>query len=114
MFVPTLCYELNFPRSARIRKRFLAKRLLEMVSTDLDKLVISDKIVIVRLFSTGMPHARPTQHFVNVGYFTKPTITLSYAGRSRMITGVNSLVVLGEYSTLLLRPIILNVPVVSS
>lgn len=29
---PTLCYELNFPRSARIRKRFLAKRIVEMVS----------------------------------------------------------------------------------
>ncbi|PVD20728.1 hypothetical protein C0Q70_18889 [Pomacea canaliculata] len=28
---PTLCYELNFPRSARIRKRFLAKRMLEML-----------------------------------------------------------------------------------
>ncbi|XP_059167805.1 diacylglycerol O-acyltransferase 1-like isoform X2 [Physella acuta] len=31
MFAPTLCYELNFPRSARIRKRFLAKRIIEMV-----------------------------------------------------------------------------------
>ncbi|BFZ13484.1 hypothetical protein BsWGS_16523 [Bradybaena similaris] len=31
MCAPTLCYELNFPRSARIRKRFLAKRLIEMV-----------------------------------------------------------------------------------
>jgi len=31
LFAPTLCYELNFPRSARIRKRFLLKRLLEMV-----------------------------------------------------------------------------------
>uniref|UniRef100_A0A2C9K594 O-acyltransferase n=1 Tax=Biomphalaria glabrata TaxID=6526 RepID=A0A2C9K594_BIOGL len=31
MFAPTLCYELNFPRSARIRKRFLAKRVIEMV-----------------------------------------------------------------------------------
>jgi diacylglycerol O-acyltransferase-1 len=31
MFAPTLCYELNFPRSERIRKRFLIKRLLEMV-----------------------------------------------------------------------------------
>ncbi|XP_023240593.1 diacylglycerol O-acyltransferase 1-like [Centruroides sculpturatus] len=30
MFAPTLCYELNFPRSDRIRKRFLIKRLLEM------------------------------------------------------------------------------------
>ena len=34
-FAPTLCYELNFPRSARIRKRFLVKRLVEMVSTSI-------------------------------------------------------------------------------
>lgn len=32
LYVPTLCYELNFPRSDRIRKRFLIKRLLEVVS----------------------------------------------------------------------------------
>ncbi|CAG2111531.1 unnamed protein product [Medioppia subpectinata] len=32
MFAPTLCYELNFPRSERIRKRFLIKRILEIVS----------------------------------------------------------------------------------
>lgn len=31
MFAPTLCYELNFPRSGRIRKRFLLKRIMEMV-----------------------------------------------------------------------------------
>lgn len=31
LFAPTLCYELNFPRSPRIRKRFLLRRLLEMV-----------------------------------------------------------------------------------
>ncbi|XP_022240058.1 diacylglycerol O-acyltransferase 1-like [Limulus polyphemus] len=31
MLAPTLCYELNFPRSARIRKRFLLKRLVEML-----------------------------------------------------------------------------------
>lgn len=30
MFAPTLCYELNFPRTARIRKRFLIKRLFEV------------------------------------------------------------------------------------
>ncbi|CAH2311441.1 diacylglycerol O-acyltransferase 1 [Pelobates cultripes] len=29
-FAPTLCYELNFPRSPRIRKRFLLRRLFEM------------------------------------------------------------------------------------
>lgn len=28
---PTLCYELNFPRTNRIRKRFLLKRILEVV-----------------------------------------------------------------------------------
>jgi diacylglycerol O-acyltransferase-1 len=28
---PTLCYELNFPRTSRIRKRFLIKRILEVV-----------------------------------------------------------------------------------
>ena len=27
---PTLCYELNFPRSKRIRKRFLLRRVLEV------------------------------------------------------------------------------------
>lgn len=31
LFAPTLCYELNFPRSPRIRKRFLLRRILEMV-----------------------------------------------------------------------------------
>lgn len=30
-FAPTLCYELNFPRSQRIRKRFLIRRGFEMV-----------------------------------------------------------------------------------
>ncbi|XP_022914284.1 diacylglycerol O-acyltransferase 1 isoform X2 [Onthophagus taurus] len=28
---PTLCYELNFPRTDRIRKRFLLKRMLEVI-----------------------------------------------------------------------------------
>ncbi|XP_053621254.1 diacylglycerol O-acyltransferase 1 isoform X2 [Plodia interpunctella] len=31
LLAPTLCYELNFPRTARIRKRFLLKRLVEVV-----------------------------------------------------------------------------------
>ncbi|XP_077927983.1 diacylglycerol O-acyltransferase 1 isoform X4 [Halichoerus grypus] len=31
LLAPTLCYELNFPRSPRIRKRFLLRRLLEML-----------------------------------------------------------------------------------
>lgn len=31
LFSPTVCYELNFPRTTRIRKRFLLKRLLEVI-----------------------------------------------------------------------------------
>ncbi|XP_053251048.1 diacylglycerol O-acyltransferase 1 [Podarcis raffonei] len=31
LFAPTLCYELNFPRSPRVRKRFLLRRLAEML-----------------------------------------------------------------------------------
>ena len=30
MAVPSLCYELNFPRTSRIRKRFLLKRAVEV------------------------------------------------------------------------------------
>lgn len=32
IFAPTLCYELDFPRTFAIRKRFLLKRMLELVS----------------------------------------------------------------------------------
>ena len=31
IMAPTLCYELNFPRCIKIRKRFLAKRMLEFL-----------------------------------------------------------------------------------
>ncbi|XP_012229582.1 diacylglycerol O-acyltransferase 1 [Linepithema humile] len=31
ILAPTLCYELNFPRTQRIRKRFLIKRILEVL-----------------------------------------------------------------------------------
>ncbi|PIK44222.1 putative diacylglycerol O-acyltransferase 1 [Apostichopus japonicus] len=31
MLAPTLCYELNFPRTERIRKRFLIRRIVELV-----------------------------------------------------------------------------------
>ncbi|XP_068219490.1 diacylglycerol O-acyltransferase 1 [Palaemon carinicauda] len=32
LIAPTLCYELNFPRSQRIRKRFLLRRILEVIA----------------------------------------------------------------------------------
>lgn len=31
MMVPTLCYELNFPRTERVRKRFLLRRIAEFI-----------------------------------------------------------------------------------
>lgn len=31
MMVPSLCYELNFPRTTRIRKQFLIKRIIELL-----------------------------------------------------------------------------------
>lgn len=31
VLAPTLCYELNFPRSPKIRMSFLLRRLFEMV-----------------------------------------------------------------------------------
>lgn len=32
MAVPTLCYEINFPRTQRIRKSFIIRRMCEIVS----------------------------------------------------------------------------------
>ncbi|GFR93872.1 O-acyltransferase [Elysia marginata] len=39
LLAPTICYEINFPRSARIRLRFLTKRLLEVIPNHLIWLV---------------------------------------------------------------------------
>lgn len=36
VFAPTLCYELNFPRSPSIRLGFLLRRLCEMASQRLE------------------------------------------------------------------------------
>ena len=56
MAVPTLCYEINFPRTKRIRKRFLFRRILEIVSwnrlllftTTQIIMTVSNYIVVVR------------------------------------------------------------------
>ncbi|ROI69409.1 Diacylglycerol O-acyltransferase 1 [Anabarilius grahami] len=56
IFVPTLCYELNFPRSPRIRKRFLLRRLLEM---DMDFTRI-----VERLLKLAVPN-----HFIWLIFF---------------------------------------------
>ena len=46
MVAPTLCYELNFPRSARIRKRFLMNRIIEMVSVWFSLMTVSNVCAI--------------------------------------------------------------------
>uniref|UniRef100_A0A8K9VCQ9 O-acyltransferase n=1 Tax=Oncorhynchus mykiss TaxID=8022 RepID=A0A8K9VCQ9_ONCMY len=51
VFAPTLCYELNFPRSPRIRKSFLLRRLFEMVRSK----IISGKQSYVILFQWIVP-----------------------------------------------------------
>ena len=35
LLAPTLCYEINYPRNKKIRKGFLIKRLLEIVSNEI-------------------------------------------------------------------------------
>lgn len=54
IFVPTLCYDLNFPRSRRIRKRFLLRRLLEMVRDSRDSRLqsaLSDNVFLAGVFN---------------------------------------------------------------
>ena len=53
IFAPTLCYELNFPRSERIRKRFLTKRILEIVSNIQRLLILSILPLLVVLVAIG-------------------------------------------------------------
>lgn len=46
IFAPTLCYELNFPRTDRIRKRFLLKRIFEvLVGTQLILCVLQQYMI---------------------------------------------------------------------
>uniref|UniRef100_A0A8C7JXW2 O-acyltransferase n=1 Tax=Oncorhynchus kisutch TaxID=8019 RepID=A0A8C7JXW2_ONCKI len=55
VFAPTLCYELNFPRSPRIRMSFLLRRLFEMVSSWMIPIIQSSmkplEVNIIPLFS---------------------------------------------------------------
>jgi len=53
IFAPTLCYEMNFPRTQRIRKRFLFRRFFEMVkmTNNIDNQLIDDCFYFVCSFS---------------------------------------------------------------
>jgi len=53
--VPTLCYEINFPRSKRIRKRFLIRRLIEMVFLFTLALILLQQWVVPILLNSKTP-----------------------------------------------------------
>jgi len=80
---PTLCYELNFPRTTRIRKRFLVKRVVEMlfmmqiiaalvqqwmiptVQNSLEPFMNSNfSVMITRIFKLAIPN-----HFIWLLFF---------------------------------------------
>lgn len=65
LFAPTLCYELNFPRTTRIRKRFLFKRILEVV--------VGANIVLALIQQWMIPSVRNSLVPISNMEFTKAT-----------------------------------------
>lgn len=53
--VPTLCYELNFPRSERIRKRFLMKRIFEVIAGTQLMLCMIQQYMIPSIINSLIP-----------------------------------------------------------
>lgn len=53
--VPTLCYEINFPRSDRIRKRFLIRRLCEMAFLLVLQYILIQQWIVPILQNSKMP-----------------------------------------------------------
>lgn len=52
---PTLCYELNFPRTSRIRKRFLIKRILEVALGTQIMLVVIQQYMVPSIKNSLIP-----------------------------------------------------------
>lgn len=50
VFAPTLCYELNFPRSPKIRMSFLLRRLFEMVRKYLTSASARKTLPLLKLY----------------------------------------------------------------
>lgn len=65
LLAPTLCYELNFPRTERIRKRFLAKRIIEVV--------VGANIVLALIQQWMIPSVRNSLIPISNMEFTKAT-----------------------------------------
>lgn len=55
LFAPTLCYELNFPKTDRIRKRFLIKRIFEVLAGIQIILVIIQQYMIPSVKNSLIP-----------------------------------------------------------
>ena len=54
-FAPTLCYELNFPRSGRIRKMFLLRRALEVLVGTNIALALAQQWIIPSVVNSLIP-----------------------------------------------------------
>uniref|UniRef100_A0A3P8XHT8 O-acyltransferase n=1 Tax=Esox lucius TaxID=8010 RepID=A0A3P8XHT8_ESOLU len=67
VFAPTLCYELNFPRSPKIRKSFLLRRLCEMVSSARKSRFSQVEVVHVpTIASKDMDLSRMVEHLLRL------------------------------------------------
>ncbi|CAH1982800.1 unnamed protein product [Acanthoscelides obtectus] len=55
IFAPTLCYELNFPKTVRIRKRFLLKRIFEVLVCGQIIMVIMQQYMVPSIKNSLIP-----------------------------------------------------------
>lgn len=55
ILAPTLCYELNFPRTSRVRKRFLIKRIMEVALGSQIILVVMQQYMIPSVKNSLIP-----------------------------------------------------------
>ena len=69
---PTLCYELNFPRSGRIRKMFLLRRALEVVVGINITLALGQQWIIPSVVNSLIPFS-VTFVFYNTYFINHPT-----------------------------------------
>lgn len=73
---PTLCYELNFPRTTRIRKRFLLKRVLEVVFGVNVVMALFQQWIIPSVRNSLIPFSN-----MDVGLATERLLKLAVSGR---------------------------------
>ena len=72
---PTLCYELNFPRSGRIRKMFLLRRALEVVVGINITLALGQQWIIPSVVNSLIPFS-VTFVFYNTYFINHPAFII--------------------------------------